>query len=174
VFWDCRWPYEYEGGHIVRAENIPDESLVGEAFEALSKRVESRTTCVVFYCEFSSHRAPNAAQAWRAFDQRQQGQPGQQLQEGEMSLEFAPGALQYPSVFLLEGGYSAFFRAFRGSPASLFTGGYVKMRDKAHRQEAGAWHRRAVERRLAMVQPSRAWGREDASWLCAVDMAELW
>jgi hypothetical protein len=126
--------------------------MVPEAFERLSGMVDTRRTCVVFYCEFSSHRAPRVAQAWRTLDQR-----GVQA---ELGCEFRVEALRCPSVFLLEGGYSAFFGAFRETEPGLFTGGYVKEKDKAHREEAAHWHRRLAERKMAAARPKGGWASE--------------
>lgn len=52
---DCRFEYEFNGGHIDGAVNYNDkEDLAGKLFEALSP---SRTL-LIFHCEYSAHRAP--------------------------------------------------------------------------------------------------------------------
>ena len=52
---DCRFEYEYEGGHIDGAVNVNSkEELASKLFEsALAPR-----TLLVFHCEYSAHRAP--------------------------------------------------------------------------------------------------------------------
>lgn len=52
---DCRFEYEYEGGHINGAVNYTDkESLAAELF----KEEPKPGTLLVFHCEYSAHRAP--------------------------------------------------------------------------------------------------------------------
>lgn len=52
---DCRFEYEYNGGHINGAFNYNDkEELAGKLFEALSPS----KTLLIFHCEYSAHRAP--------------------------------------------------------------------------------------------------------------------
>lgn len=52
---DCRFEYEYSGGHIQGASNYNDkEELAQELFKAPSKS----TTLLIFHCEYSAHRAP--------------------------------------------------------------------------------------------------------------------
>lgn len=52
---DCRFEYEFKGGHIDGAININDkEELANRLFEtSVSKR-----TLLIFHCEYSAHRAP--------------------------------------------------------------------------------------------------------------------
>ncbi|KAI1242502.1 hypothetical protein IHE44_0000030 [Lamprotornis superbus] len=59
VIIDCRYPYEYEGGHIKGAINLHMEEEV-ENF-LLKKPIqpsENKRVIVVFHCEFSSERGP--------------------------------------------------------------------------------------------------------------------
>ena len=52
---DCRFEYEYKGGHIEGAINYNDkEELAGHLFESAS----TDNTLLVFHCEYSAHRAP--------------------------------------------------------------------------------------------------------------------
>lgn len=53
---DCRFPYEYEGGHIMGALNIPLPSDIHSFFKG-PLEMNSRTI-FIFHCEFSSERAP--------------------------------------------------------------------------------------------------------------------
>ena len=52
---DCRFEYEYEGGHIEGAINVNDkEKLATQLFVELP----SENTLLIFHCEYSAHRAP--------------------------------------------------------------------------------------------------------------------
>ena len=52
---DCRFEYEYEGGHIEGAINVNDkERLAAQLFES----PPPEKTLLIFHCEYSAHRAP--------------------------------------------------------------------------------------------------------------------
>lgn len=54
---DCRFEYEYKGGHIDGAINFNNkEELANELFQ----RTSSQKTLLIFHCEYSAHRAPIA------------------------------------------------------------------------------------------------------------------
>ena len=53
---DCRFEYEYNGGHIKGALNIDNKEKLYETFFEAPRA--HRRSCVVFHCEFSSHRGP--------------------------------------------------------------------------------------------------------------------
>ena len=57
---DCRYPYEYDGGHIQEAVNIWEKDKLLERFfkEPQHPTSEGRTI-FVFHCEFSSKRGPD-------------------------------------------------------------------------------------------------------------------
>lgn len=109
---DCRFEYEFEGGHIDGAVNYNDkEHLASQLFEnALPGK-----TLLIFHCEYSAHRAPIMARHIRK-------------QDRTANVEHYP-KLTYPEVYLLEGGYSAFFAEHRGR---CFPQNYVEMDDKDH------------------------------------------
>ena len=55
VIIDCRFEYEFEGGHIEGAINVNDkERLATQLFESPS----SENTLLILHCEYSAHRAP--------------------------------------------------------------------------------------------------------------------
>lgn len=58
---DCRYPYEFKGGHISGAENIYTKEQISELLQ--KTRIPSTSTSkrhiLVFHCEFSSERGPN-------------------------------------------------------------------------------------------------------------------
>lgn len=59
---DCRYPYEYEGGHIKGAINLYLKDQILE--ELMQKKVDPTTSdgvksnILIFHCEFSSERGP--------------------------------------------------------------------------------------------------------------------
>uniref|UniRef100_A0A8D2JKF1 M-phase inducer phosphatase n=1 Tax=Varanus komodoensis TaxID=61221 RepID=A0A8D2JKF1_VARKO len=94
VIIDCRYPYEYEGGHIKGAVNLPMEEDV-EAF-LLKKPILSsgnKRVIVVFHCEFSSERGPRMCRFVRERDRLGNEYP----------------TLHYPELYVLKGGYKDFF-----------------------------------------------------------------
>uniref|UniRef100_A0A2K6V2I6 M-phase inducer phosphatase n=1 Tax=Saimiri boliviensis boliviensis TaxID=39432 RepID=A0A2K6V2I6_SAIBB len=95
VIVDCRYPYEYEGGHIKTAVNLPLERDA-ESFLlqspitpcSLDKRV-----ILIFHCEFSSERGPRMCRF---------------IRERDRSVNDYP-SLHYPEMYILKGGYKEFF-----------------------------------------------------------------
>jgi M-phase inducer tyrosine phosphatase len=52
---DCRFEYEFNGGHINGAVNFNDKDHLSKQLFASSP---SQRTLIVFHCEYSAHRAP--------------------------------------------------------------------------------------------------------------------
>ncbi|XP_071946819.1 M-phase inducer phosphatase-like [Antedon mediterranea] len=92
---DCRYPYEYLGGHIKGAINKYRKTDITSFFldKAPSKLTKRRV--IVFHCEFSSKRGPDLSRYLRNKDR-------------DIHHENYP-ALFYPELYLLEGGYKEFF-----------------------------------------------------------------
>ncbi|KAG9257987.1 rhodanese-like domain-containing protein [Emericellopsis atlantica] len=128
---DCRFEYEYEGGHIDGAVNYNDKELL--ASQLLRTPMAGRTL-LVFHCEYSAHRAPMMARHVRSEDRT-------------MNAEFYP-RLNYPDVYLLDGGYSAFFAEHRGR---CFPPEYVEMSDEKHQ--------RTCEREMGRLKQRKGFGR---------------
>lgn len=61
---DCRYLYEFEGGHIETAMNVTDPSVLENMFfngilEGNKEDSKLRENCIiVFHCEFSHKRGP--------------------------------------------------------------------------------------------------------------------
>ncbi|XP_040850323.1 M-phase inducer phosphatase 1 isoform X2 [Ochotona curzoniae] len=94
VIIDCRYPYEYEGGHIKGAVNLHMEEEV-ENF-LLKKPIvptDGKRVIVVFHCEFSSERGPRMCRYVRERDRLGNEYP----------------KLHYPELYVLKGGYKEFF-----------------------------------------------------------------
>lgn len=61
---DCRYPYEFEGGHIHSAQNIyTKDQILTELVNSKTDTAklasdEPKSNIIVFHCEFSSERGP--------------------------------------------------------------------------------------------------------------------
>ena len=109
---DCRFEYEFNGGHIDGAVNYNDkELLTSQLFEASLPG----KTLLIFHCEYSAHRAPIMARHVRK-------------QDRATNAEHYP-KLTYPEVYILDGGYSSFFAEHRDR---CFPQNYVEMDAKEH------------------------------------------
>uniref|UniRef100_A0A8C3S0B3 M-phase inducer phosphatase n=1 Tax=Chelydra serpentina TaxID=8475 RepID=A0A8C3S0B3_CHESE len=94
VIIDCRYPYEYEGGHIKGAVNLHMEEDVEDFL--LKKPImpsENKRVIIVFHCEFSSERGPRMCRFVRERDRLENEYPN----------------LHYPELYVLKGGYKDFF-----------------------------------------------------------------
>ena len=67
---DCRYPYEYEGGHIAGAKNLYSQTMIVDEFLADKKPLTSVTNrqIIVFHCEFSIQRGPGLLRFLRSQD----------------------------------------------------------------------------------------------------------
>ncbi|XP_048249708.1 M-phase inducer phosphatase-like [Haliotis rufescens] len=92
---DCRYPYEYEGGHIEGAENLHTHALITDLVTSLQGRDSTQRNILVFHCEFSSERGPKLLRLLRNLDRK--------LNSDRYPFLF------YPEVYLLDGGYKAFY-----------------------------------------------------------------
>ncbi|KAJ2494809.1 m-phase inducer phosphatase, partial [Coemansia sp. RSA 2052] len=63
---DCRFPYEYEGGHIAGAVNAPTMDVLEKLL--LDRPRTDRRVVVVLHCEYSLQRAPSMASHLRRRD----------------------------------------------------------------------------------------------------------
>ncbi|XP_049534708.1 M-phase inducer phosphatase-like [Anopheles darlingi] len=112
---DCRYPYEFDGGHIRGAKNlytqeqIIEELINGNKTESANGSSTTdggqqdgsatgvRRNIIVFHCEFSSERGPKLSRFLRNHDRI-------------INSDSYP-ALHYPEIYLLHGGYKEFFKA---------------------------------------------------------------
>uniref|UniRef100_T1JL22 M-phase inducer phosphatase n=1 Tax=Strigamia maritima TaxID=126957 RepID=T1JL22_STRMM len=89
---DCRFPYEYEGGHIKGAINIYSKEMLEQEF-LQQLQTDSKFVVLIFHCEFSSERGPSMSRFLRNKDRETNEYPN----------------LHYPEIYVLNGGYKAFF-----------------------------------------------------------------
>lgn len=128
---DCRFEYEYDGGHIEGAVNHNDKELL--ATQLFQTPIPGRTL-LIFHCEYSAHRAPLMARHVRSHDRT-------------VNAEHYP-RLTYPEVYILDGGYSGFFAEHRGR---CYPPEYVEMSDEKHQ--------RTCEREMGRLKGRKGLGR---------------
>ncbi|TKR95550.1 hypothetical protein L596_009702 [Steinernema carpocapsae] len=89
---DCRYPYEYEGGHVKGAINVYDTlELQKFFFDAERNAIHSRIP--IFYCEYSQKRGPSMALQLRNLDRNINDYP----------------QLDYQEIYLLDRGYKKLY-----------------------------------------------------------------
>jgi len=128
---DCRYPYEYNYGHIHGAHNLWTKDMVWNMFmdgkRALSPSSTSpeshsgegaKRNILIFHCEFSSERGPALSRFLRNKDR-------------DDNKDNYP-ALHWPEVYLLHGGYKAFFHHHESSCTPL---GYLPMNQQGHEED---------------------------------------
>jgi len=95
VFVDCRFPYEYHGGHVKGAINLQLSEIKPHFFTRKLKDLVlgCETPVLIFYCEFSSQRGPKTYHWIRDLDRKMNNYP----------------KLHYPQIYLLKKGYSNFW-----------------------------------------------------------------
>ncbi|XP_018428195.1 PREDICTED: M-phase inducer phosphatase 1-like [Nanorana parkeri] len=98
VIIDCRYPYEYDGGHIKGAINLHmEQELQDYLLKSPIQSHGSKRVVVIFHCEFSSERGPRMCKFLREKDRDQNEYPN----------------LYYPELYILEGGYKDFYAKFK-------------------------------------------------------------
>ncbi|KAL7639694.1 UNVERIFIED_CONTAM: hypothetical protein RMT77_010198 [Armadillidium vulgare] len=145
---DCRYPYEYKGGHIRDAVNWYNLKLVQDYLDAQEEppkisTAESPRRIHIFHCEFSAERGPKAQRFLREVDRN-------------INKENYP-ALHFPEIYLLEGGYKAFYEAY---PELCSPKDYVRMLDEKHSEDLKFFRSK-----------SRSWVTENKQSRCPVTRA---
>eukprot|EP00054_Salpingoeca_dolichothecata_P004162 m.29668 g.29668 ORF g.29668 m.29668 type:complete len:342 (+) comp14394_c0_seq1:281-1306(+) len=92
---DCRYPYEFEGGHIQGAKNLYTRQMVRDFFFPGNVPLPlPPTTVIIFHCEFSSVRGPAMRGYLRELDRM-------------FNSHFYP-RLSFPHTFIMSKGFKAF------------------------------------------------------------------
>eukprot|EP00871_Galdieria_phlegrea_P005305 jgi/Galph1/5776/GphlegSOOS_G4454.1 len=109
---DCRFPYEYEGGHIQGAHHchLPQELIRMLCFTGWESN--PLADGIIFYCEYSSQRAPKMCQHLRKWDRT-------------VHADCYP-TLSYPHLYIMSKGYREFHEKF--PQLCVPPGGYTPMR----------------------------------------------
>ncbi|ODQ81642.1 hypothetical protein BABINDRAFT_6316 [Babjeviella inositovora NRRL Y-12698] len=96
---DCRFGYEYNGGHVDGAENVNSQEELIAKFLTPSSLSDAKKTLLVFHCEFSMKRGPSMAAHLRKCDRLK-------------NKDNYPH-LDYPDIVILEGGYKSFYTKYK-------------------------------------------------------------
>ena len=146
---DCRFQYEYDGGHIRGAEWLTDhtdlDGLLAPSMQqhsqspspspraAATTAATASTTataaeragplleCVILHCEFSRHRAPSVYRAVRRRDRELNG------------IERFP-SLYLPELYVMHSGYAS-FHSSHPQLCEPESGAYVSMLDRRYQYE---------------------------------------
>ncbi|XP_065071226.1 M-phase inducer phosphatase-like isoform X1 [Rhopilema esculentum] len=137
---DCRYPYEFKGGHIKTAINIYTKEEMVEQFLQKLKSQPSKRTAIIFHCEFSSKRGPTLCRFLRNKDR-------------DIHRTCYP-TLFYPELYILEGGYRDFFNEKKEycEPQA-----YLKMVDEKFSQDLKHFTKR-----------SKSWSGENSRMRCGL------
>jgi rhodanese-related sulfurtransferase len=93
---DCRYEFEFNGGHIRGAHNIKTpQELENKYLRTPDYRPND---VLIFHCEFSSYRGPNLCELLRNRDR--------QIHQENYPL------LYYPQLYVLKDGYKSFYENF--------------------------------------------------------------
>ena len=114
---DCRFNYEYDGGHIMNAINITSQQGLEEKFINNNTNDSSKRRLYIFHCEFSIFRSPTMASHLRKCDRI-------------LNSNNYP-KLTYPDIVVLEGGYKGFYDKYK---SHCYPQAYVEMKDVNHQK----------------------------------------
>ncbi|CAF1040016.1 unnamed protein product, partial [Didymodactylos carnosus] len=94
---DARYPYEYEGGHIMTARNIyTNEGIIEQVLKTPHIPDDpKKRIIIIFHCEYSAERGPKLYRFLRDQDRK-------------LHMHCYP-RLYYPECYLLDQGYRKFF-----------------------------------------------------------------
>lgn len=125
VIIDCRFLYEFEGGHIDSAVNISSipqiEQFIAQTADCFQDKKHCKVVkrALIFHCEYSSFRAPRMALYVRKMDRKINASSYPQL--------------SFPEMYILEGGYRQFFQHY---PIYCSPRHYVEMEHEPYKKES--------------------------------------
>jgi M-phase inducer tyrosine phosphatase len=127
---DCRFDYEYQGGHIRNSVNANSPDALLDVLKDLAPG-----TALIFHCELSQLRGPSMMRWLRNYDRC-------------ANVENYP-RLNYPNLYILQGGYAEFFSHYRSlcDPDNYVPADTCK---QTMRQELKAFNKRLNTRRRTM------------------------
>jgi len=120
VIIDARFNYEFDGGHIKGAINVPkveanqwQESLRSQFFSTENEDKVHNDYLIIFHCEFSSKRGPDLRAWFRKKDRSSNHYP----------------RLNYPHLYLMKSGYKSFYETISDTDAFEPSKAYVRELD---------------------------------------------
>ncbi|KAJ1369073.1 hypothetical protein KIN20_030459 [Parelaphostrongylus tenuis] len=135
VLIDCRYPYEFDGGHIKGAINVFDTAECEKMFypSNFNRRAEMQKRVPIFYCEYSQKRGPSMAQMLRSIDRQR-------------NVDVYP-KVDFPEIYVVDKGYRNFFEMFADSTDKYLCEpcSYVTMVDNrfAHHLKQFSFHKKS-------------------------------
>jgi len=151
VLIDCRYPYEYEGGHIKHAINLHDRRKIESIFYPDDEKsfTEINEKIPIFYCEFSQKRGPRMAMQLRKCDRGQ-------------STERWPH-VDYQEIYILDKGYKEFFCQFKDC---CVPSDYVPMTHPGYASQLKKYdhHKKRTERSMMLCDKSLMNQLGDLDW----------
>ncbi|KAK9462633.1 Rhodanese-like protein [Lipomyces oligophaga] len=111
---DCRFEYEYDGGHIDGAINLNGIQDIEQKF-LINPLKGGKRNLLVFHCEYSHERAPRMACHLRSCDR-------------SANVANYP-KLDFPDIYILNGGYRDFFSIYK---THCRPQQYIEMRSEKH------------------------------------------
>lgn len=113
---DCRYDYEFKGGYIQHAFNFDTPQKLKAFFDVNKDDPRSKSTAIIFHCEFSKMRGPKMSEYLRQLDRSYNQYP----------------VLSFPEIYILDGGYKQFFEAY---PLMCQPSGYISMWDERFKDQ---------------------------------------
>lgn len=116
VIVDCRFPFEYQGGHINTAVNFwtMERTVANFLHTPIIDITSGARIPIIFHCEFSSVRAPTMFKYLRDLDNE---------------ITFGNPNLIYPELYVMEKGYEKFYAEH---PDDCTPRQYIRMKDKRY------------------------------------------
>lgn len=131
---DCRFDYEFTGGHIKGAFCFNNEAQVEELYRLNANT--DQAVAVVFHCEYSQKRGPTLADKFRDLDRK-------------AHADVHPHThLTFNDLYVLHKGYRQFFAEY---PQLCDPQAYVQMSSVEHMQPVVANHKRAHRRSKSVL-----------------------
>lgn len=129
---DCRSEPEFAAGHLRGAIHCPDPSVAIQQFIThrlphLRASGSPSSTILIFHCEFSQRRGPQAMEAFRLADREQNPYPD----------------LFYPDIYCLDGGYADIYNTH---PELCDPLGYLTEPVKDHRSSSALRRSHSISR----------------------------
>ena len=123
---DCRYPYEYDGGHIPGALNLHTQEKLTDFIHTKHANPNVNESIIIFHCEFSLERGPKAAKFLRSMDR--------QLNADKYPL------LNFPEIYVMKGGYKNFYDQ---QPEKCEPQFYIPMLHEDHRTDLKKFRRKS-------------------------------